>query len=306
MNRLLPVLALALAACRSDGDAARLRLDLERRDPGPILRTYFGAYLGPDGGDPFEAGLIERDGETFYVNTDALRERLGTETTPLDPDGNGTVTDDELGAFVQATYYRARGLPVTLDALGADTSEAFAVTMRGVMSAAPRRVFVPEQALRGALAAYRQNGRRIVYPAGTVIWGAHGDRDGETTAMRKRADGSWDFFAYDAEGRLAPTTTGAPRPLKAPTQCMGCHFGQRLFEPEKSFPGAAPPGPDGPRAIYTAQRDGAVAAALDEHRRRADHVLGLYGTLYTTRLKAARAAGTLAPEDAALLDSLGL
>ncbi|HYE57649.1 MAG TPA: hypothetical protein VD948_04050 [Rhodothermales bacterium] len=300
------LLALTVAACRSGGDADRLRLDLERRDPGPVLRTYFGAYLGPDGGDPVAAGLLEQDGETFYVRASALRERVGSDAPPLDPDGDGTVTDDELGAFVQATYNAARGFPATLAALGADTSSAFGVTIRGVMSAAPRRVFVPLPALRDALAGYRRNGQRIVYPAGTVIWGAHGDGDGETTAMRKRADGAWDFFVYDAQGRLATTTNGAPRPLRAPTQCVGCHFGQRLFEPEKSFPGEATPGPDGPRALYTEHRDAAVVQALDEHRRRADHVLGLYGTLYATRLKAARAAGTLAPEDAALLDSLGM
>ncbi len=314
MPRLLPLAALALllGACRSgSGEAAprggeRLRLVLERRDPLPLLRTYFGAYLGEGGGDPVAAGLLEQDGGTYYVRPDVLAEKAGPGAPTLDLDGDAAVSEDELRRYVQATYYVARGLPSTRDALAVDTAQAFAVTVRGVMSKAPRRVFVPLASLRAALAGAQANGGRIVYPNGTVIWGAHGGDDGETTAMRKRADGAWDFFAYDKAGNLAPGTTGLPRPLSAPTQCIGCHLGQRLFEPEKSFPGEALPGPDGPRAVYTALRDPAVVTTLDEHRRRADHVLGLYATLYATRLKQARAAGQLSPEDAALLDGLGL
>jgi hypothetical protein len=130
----------------------------------------------------------------------------------------------------------------------------------------------------------------------------------ETTVMRKRADGYWDYFAYDASGGLASQTTTPPRALDVPTQCVGCHFGEKLFEPERSFPAEAPPGPHGPRGIYVddALRDAEVVAFFDEHSKRSDHVLGLYGTLFIAQLRAQEAAGSLPAADAALLDDLGL
>ena len=126
--------------------------------------------------------------------------------------------------------------------------------------------------------------------------------------MRKRDDGFWDFFTYGPDGTLAAETQARPRALKTPTQCVGCHFGGRLFEPEKSFPGTASEGPHGPRALYVpeAWRDAEVVRFFDEHRKRSDTVLGLYNTLFAAKLRADRRAGRLAPEDARLLESLGL
>lgn len=279
--RLLAAAALLLAGCRAT-PPDRLRLDLERRDPEPLLRTYFGGYLGPEGGDPFAAGLLVKDGEALYVVPSVLQAAVGTAAAALDADGSGTVDGDELTAFVQATYHAARAYPATFEALGVDSAGAYALEVHGVMTAARRRVFVPQGALDSAIARHRATGA-LVYPTGTTIWGRHAAPDGETTVMRKRADGHWDFFVYDAAGRLAPRTTGAPRPLNAPTQCVGCHFGTRLFEPEKSFPADAPSGPDGPRALYTPHRDIALTRQLDEHARRSDRVLGLYATTYLAR-----------------------
>ena len=310
----LPLVLAALtlfAGCRS-GDAGPLRVDMGRRDPEPLLRFYLGAYLGPGGGDPFAAGIVAKDGDAFTVDPAALAAHLPDGAPALDADADGTLTGEELTAFAQATYGTARAFPATLDALRAETrySEGFRLDTRGVMSVARRHVYVPEANLRSALARYRANGERIVYPAGTVFVGEHHLADAgapdETTVMRKRADGQWDFFVYGANGRLADATHTAPRPLRSPTQCVGCHFGPRAFEPEKSFPAPAPPGPDGERAVYTDFRDEATTRFFDEHRKRSDRTLGLYATVYTARLRAARAAGTITPEDAALLGSLGM
>ena len=93
-----------------------------------------------------------------------------------------------------------------------------------------------------------------------------------------------------------------------PTQCAGCHFGSKLFEPEKSDPAAASDGPFGPRAVHVPEpwRSADATALFQEHARRDDGTLGLYGTLYASRLLAERDAGTINEEDAALLDRLGL
>jgi hypothetical protein len=151
---------------------------------------------------------------------------------------------------------------------------------------------------------------KLRYPVGTWLIGEH-LADGqvvETTVKRRRADGFWDFAVYNADGALAPATTTEPKPLRAPMQCTGCHLGQKRFEPERSFPGHAADGPNGPRAVYVpdAWRRPEAVTRFDEHARRDDGVLGLYATIYTGRLLAERDAGRLAPADAALLDRLGL
>lgn len=274
--------AVGLVGC-GGSDASALRLDIERRDPSPLLNLYLGALLGPGGGDPVAAGLAAREGDVWTLDGTAIAAKAPAGAPPIDADGDGDVDGDELAAFAQATYATARAFPATLDGLALDTASAFALGVSGVMTSAPRRVFVPREALRSAIAGYRAAGERIIYPAGTVVWGGHGGADGETTLMRKRPDGVWDFAVYDRAGRLAPATSGAPRPLKSPTQCIGCHAGSRLFEPEKSFPAEAPAGPDGPRAIHTTYRSAAATAFFDEHRKRSDGLLGLYATVYAAQ-----------------------
>ena len=170
---------------------------------------------------------------------------------------------------------------------------------------------MPSRALRQAVAGFRAAGNHLVYPVGTLLMGQHLNDEGgvlETTIKKRRADGFWDFAVYDAEGRLVGSTMTEPRPLRAPVQCTGCHLGRRLFQPEQSFPAHASDGPFGPRDYLVPEgwRSAEATALFDEHARRDDSVLGLYGTLYTARLLAERQSGQIAPEDAALLDGLGL
>jgi hypothetical protein len=308
----LHTLVVLLAACGGATDGLPVRLDKSNEET--LLRYYLGVYA--EGGDPVEAGLLGTEGG-FSIRPERLPEPY--RDALRDADEDGAINWDEFVAFVEATYADARRLPPTLDALRAEAPYAegdsawFAVEVEGSpMTAARRRVYVPVAALRQALAGYRDAGDRLVYPEGTVIVGEHldGGRVVETTVKRRRADGFWDFAVYAAAGRLAGATATPPRPLRSPVQCVGCHLGRRLFDPEKSFPAPAPDGPYGPRALLV---DDAVRAAahglagvFDEHAKRSDGVLGLYGTLYTARLLADRDAGRLAPEDAALLERLGL
>ena len=305
-----------LSACGSAPDGGvPVRLDKSNEDT--LLRYYLGGYAAPAGADPVEAGVLVEDGP--FVRPEALPP--GPRDALVDGDGDGVIDWGEFEAFVEASYADARGLPPTLEALRAEAPYAegdpawFVTEIEGSpMTAARRKVYVPVAALRQALAGYRAAGGRLVFPEGTVIVGEHRDAGGvlETTAKRRRADGFWDFAVYDAAGRLAPATSTPPRRLRAPIQCVGCHLGRRLFEPEKSFPATAPDGPHGPRALLV---DGDVRAAVagydlaaffDEHATRSDGVLGLYATLYTARMLAERDAGRIRPEDAALLERLGL
>lgn len=315
VSSFLPLLL--LAACGGSPETAdgHLRLDTERRDPERMLRFYFGSYLGPDGGDAVEAGLLHGEGQAFTLDPAALPERWRPALDEANANGDGTLDWDELSAFFMATYAEARALPPTLDAFReavpyAADSAWFTVEIDGVMTSARRHVFVPLDAMRAALRDYRAHGDRLLYPVGTAMVGEHwmdGER-AETTVMQKRPDGFWDFWVYDAAGRLADSTSTPPRALRSPVQCAGCHFGDRAFEPEKSFPAEAPPGPYGPRALHVGpeMRDPEVVAFFDEHARRSDVVLGPYNTLFVSKLLADRAAGRLAPEDAALLDGLRL
>lgn len=312
----LLALALLLAGCGGASDGLPVRLDKSNEET--LLRYYLGGYAAREGADPVAAGLLATEGGLAIrperlpaAYRDALR----------DADGDGALGWDEFVAFVEATYARARGLPPTRDALlaGAPLSEGdsawFTVDVEGSpMTSARRRVFVPVAALREALAGYRAAGDRLVYPQGTLLIGEHrdGERVLETTVKRRRADGFWDFAVYGADGRLAEATATPPRALRSPVQCAGCHLGRRLFDPDKSFPAAAPDGPYGPRAILVDDAVRAAVAALDltavfdEHATRSDGVLGLYATLFTARLLADREAGRITPADATLLGRLGL
>lgn len=303
--------ALSFGACASGpvdvqtADAVPLRLDRSR--PEPLLRSVLAGYAGDD---PFASGLVSGDGGDLSLHP----QRLGPEDRARldDANGDGALDWDELAAFLEATYAKAHALPPTLTEAGLDAvpdSAWFTVEVDGVMTAARRRIRVPISSLRSAMRAFAETGE-MTYPAGTWIVGEHVIDGGvvETTAKRRRAGGGWDFAVYDAEGRLAPATRTEPRALRVPTQCTGCHLGQKLYEPEKSYPASAPDGPFGPRAVYVDEpaRSPEATALFREHARRADGVLGLYATVHAGRLMAAREAGTITAEDAALLDALGL
>lgn len=307
------VLGAWLAGCGGGAAGGGLPLDLDRDDPQKLLGSVLGAYVGPDGGDPFEAGLVSGEGGDLALHPERLPE--AARAALVDADGDGAIDWDELAAMLEATYVEARAMPPTLEALRAEADYRsgepawFTVEVDGVMTAARRRVHVEMPALRSAMGAFADGGG-LDYPAGTWIVGEHVDGAEvlETTVKRRRADGFWDFAVYGPDGALAAATQTEPRALRVPTQCTGCHLGRRLFEPEKSFPAEAADGPFGPRAVHVpgGWRSAEATALFDEHRRRDDGVLGLYATLYAGRLLEARADGSISDADRALLDRLGL
>ncbi len=293
---------------------AFVRLSVDKSEPRRFLQYYFGGYVAPQASDPFEAGMLHELSGRFYLDLDVFAQHQPAISEQLrDADGNRRIEWEELEVFIDRSYNQARGIPLYLDAFADSAgftpdSAWMQVALHGVMTTAQRRIYVREEALRTALRRAAEGNGNILYPAGTIFFGEHYLNDAlvETTAMRKRADGFWDFFVYGEDGALARGTSTPPRALKSPVQCVGCHFGNKLFEPGKSFPAMAPPGPHGPRQVYLPDefRDEEVVLRFDEHRRRADTVLGLYGTLFVSQLRARRRSGTLDPADAALLEAL--
>jgi hypothetical protein len=309
------ILLLVLCIGCANGPPERqgfLRLDLDRADPRSFISYYFGGLSVPDAVDPFQTGLIVESEGDYYLNSAALAGILGGSPSVTDANKDGTLDWDELEPFLQTTYYARRPVPASFDTLlmSANTTEWFEVSVDGVMTNATRKIRVPLEALQDAIRHYRERGDSLIYPLGTLIIADHvaDDLTIERTVMRKRADGHWDYGVFDSTGSRVPSTTSPPKPLAVPTQCVGCHLGSRLYEPEKSFPAPAPPGPAGPRSVHW---DGAMPTTnlvryFDEHRKRSDGILGLYATLYVADLEARRSAGTLTHEDSRLLDSLGI
>lgn len=282
-----------------------------------LLSFYVGGMMSAEGEDPFDAGVLSVRSNKFFVDTDFLSNRNpGLRADFHDMALDGTINWEELESFVNANYYTYRRIPETLVLLIEQTGDWendnmwFAVEVDGVMSPHRRRIHVRLDDLREALLSYSTNGAKLRYPFGTTFVSEHMDngRRVEVSVMRKRSDGFWDFFAYGADGLLVGTINQIRKDLAVPTQCVGCHFGSRLFEPEKSFPRLAANGPDGPRRLYVDEdlMDDDVIRLLDEHRRRSDRVLGLYGSLFLSRLRMDRQKGDISEQDNRILEAMGL
>lgn len=300
-----------------DLPASYIRVHIDKSDPERLLAYYFGSYVAPEPADPFEAGLVEKVGRRFYANIDSLEKHYpGAAAHLVDADDNDRIDWDEFEAFIESTYYLARAVPTTVEelhsAVSFDTTDAdwMRVDVDGVMSTARRAIYIRESTIAEALSEYWANEEQILYPFGTAIIGEHilDGRRAETTAMIKRTDGFWDFIVYGSNDSLASATSTPPKELRSPVQCVGCHFGNKLFEPERSFPAMAEPGPHGPRRLYVAEslRNERLVRFFDEHRKRSDTILGLYSTLFVAKLQSMSRRGELTDERQALLESLKL
>ena len=273
-------------------NSSLIQVDLGKNDQERLLRYYLGSYSD---GDPFEAGILKAGEGGYLLDLQKLVLSLPAAGDKLrDADGNNLIDWEELQPFLESTYYDVRALPASLADLQketgyTDSTSWMRVDVDGVMTAATRQIYVAKAAVQAALKSYDDNGRKLIYPSGTTFVAEHWDEDRriETTAMRKRKDGFWDYFVYDLQGDLAPATSTEPRVLTVPTRCVGCHFGNKKFEPEASFPDPSTPGPHGPRGIHV-DRDAAdrdVVELFDEHVKRSDTILGPYVTLYLIDLR---------------------
>ena len=305
-----------ISSCQQSNNSNLVPVQLDRPRAERLLNFYFGSYTASKGISPTEAGLLHIEGEDIFVSQQSL-DQLGLSAQLEDINGDQVINWDELEPFLLSTYYEARKFPSTLETLYAQTgtphpdSGWMDIELDGMMVSARRQIFVQEEDVQQALLAYRENKNQLLYPTGTIFIGHHYNKGElvETTISQKRNDQFWDFFIYDQEGRLTPNTVTGPKELLAPTRCVGCHVGTKLFEPEVSFPNGAPDGPFGQRGIYVEEeaRNSEIATHLDEHAKRSDTVLGLYATVYASRLQSKLDAGEILTErERTMLEAIDL
>lgn len=211
---------------------------------------------------------------------------------------DGVLTREGFAASIGETYRPSANLPPDRTALwdliggppdvDSEQGDWASYEVSGSMTRFRRRIHIRRDAVRDALGRFAR-GDGLRYDDGTVVVGEHLEEGvvRETTAMIRRPDGFWSFVAYDQSGAPIDSIDGTPDPLGVPGDCFGCHYGTRLFEPERSFPGQARPGPTGPRSVHVpdAYRDVGLVQTLQEHARRSDGLLGLSATLYVAHLK---------------------
>lgn len=276
-----------------------------------LARFFAGTYV--------EAGAVDRivdagpDGVTLDLGL--LRSLAPDLASDLEALADGGALDRvDIDTLLARSYRQAPGFPRNLDDFERESGWRsspgawWSFELTGSMTRFRRRLHIPTDAVRAAVRSF-SGGTGLRYPAGSVVVGEHFDagRLVETTVMRRRADDFWEFAAYDSTGRLTSRIVGEPDALVVPSDCFGCHYGDRAFEPEKSFPAPAPAGVHGPREIVVPEgwRRAEVVRLFDEHGRRDDGLLGLYATLWVSSLVSARQGGTIPESDSFLLQSLG-
>jgi len=272
--------AWALAGCT---DTSPVEIDLGRSDPDRILSYYFSIYTGAD---PFETKLIYKGNGNYYIDKENLSGNL---------EGFNKYTDDEiidwdeLKEELESSYYEKTSAPKTLDKLMESVfEETFDLEVHGVMSEAKRKISVTKNSLHFALGNFKDAGERLIYPLNTTFVASHLEDEEvvETTVMRKVSLENWVYWVYDGEGELNGKTVTEPRQLNSPTQCIGCHMGQKAFEPEASFPEKLEEKEKRRRQIYVSDeiRKSSPVDVFDEHMKRDDSVLGLYASIYLGQL----------------------
>lgn len=300
------VLGLLITGC------GRGNTSLVEVDTGLKLAQFFvGAYVAPG-----EVDRVVGEGPGG-VTVDMAAWRS------LAPDGvaeveklaeDGRLEREDVDTLLARAYRATPGFPLALADFEREigwrtsTESWWSFEMTGSMTRFRRSLFIRIADVRDAVKSF-SSGTGLKYPVGSVVVGEHLESDQvvETTVMRRRADGFWDFAAYDAAGGLTSRIEGEPEALVVPSDCFGCHYGDRAFEPEKSFPAPAPSGVHGSREIVVPAewRRTDVVRLLDEHARRDDGLLGLYATLWVSSLVSGRQAGSLTEADALVLQSLG-
>jgi hypothetical protein len=293
------------------GEVVEIRLD--KGNAPSLIGFYIGGFL-PKGGSL--NSLVVQDGSKWWLkkpHSEAVD--LGLVDLYNTAGVDRILSWEEFEPVVRSTYYKARSAPSNVQGLKSafgdwDQPEWFGYESKGQMTQFRRRLLVRREALMSSLERLNSVSDPILYDEGTIIIGEHleGQEVVETTAMIKRADKYWDYFAYGSDGNLTGSIQKSPDPILVPTQCVGCHYGDKSFEPEKSFPNNARPGPSGERAVFVPDdwKNAGITRQLSEHAKRSDHVLGLYGTLFLADMVARAGKGETSDRESKLIQKLGI
>ena len=278
-----------LLGCSSPPD--RISIPLEGSQGRTIARFYSGMIPG----DKPKEWILE-DSTGLGIRLSVLKTLSPQLASTLDEirDGGDRLERDQWNRFLQAVVEQATSLTGSLAELFPSglphASEGSYVRLKayGAMTTLLREIYVPKQALEDGLLNYWDRGGMLQYPAGTLIAAYHKNSSGailEVTVKKRRSDGFWDFGVYDSSGRNVRHSSSPPTPFSAPVQCVGCHLGNMLYEPEESFIIGREGKTEGEYLVLGDRlRNPKIVELLDEHSRRSDHVLGVYGTVYLTEI----------------------
>ncbi len=309
------VLLVALSACAQPSPPVppgSLAVDLEKPGQDVLLTYWLNVYLDPPR-DPLSANVLyHSDGMYYLAPEDSIRSKAPGLLPLLTHE---FVDWDIFSTFIQDTWHDAAGHPRSIgewiERVGnwREAEGWLRIPVKGSMSPYERVVSVQESAVRHALSE-RSRGGALIYPEGTLFVADHmvENQIMETTIMWKRQSDTWDYVSYDGDGHLTDRIFKEPDPLQSPIQCLGCHRGNRAFEPERSFPAPADPGPNGARYIDVDNdaRDAVVTSVMNEHMRRSDTILGLYATIFLSRVRVRVLSGRGSASDSLLLMEQGI
>ncbi|MEX1275031.1 MAG: hypothetical protein WEE20_03815, partial [Bacteroidota bacterium] len=290
MKRLqLHALLFLLTGCSTPSD--RVHIPLEGSQGKTIARFYSGMISG----DKYEELFVE-DSTGLGLRLSALRIVSPRLSSTLDKirEGGDRLNRDQWNRFLKVVVEQSTPFPETLAELFPTglphtmEDSYFRLKVYGAMTTFRREIYVPKQALEDGLLKYWDRGGMLQYPAGTVIAAYHNNSSGATlelTVKKRRSDGFWDFGVYDSSGRSVRHSSSPPTSYSAPVQCVGCHLGTMLYEPEESFMIGREGKTEGEYLVLEDRlRNPKIVELLDEHTRRSDHVLGVYGTIYLTEI----------------------
>lgn len=284
MRPLLSCLIVFIMGCSPAPE--RVRLPLEGSQ-GKMIASFYAGLMKEGAAE--ELILEDSTGLSLRIGLlQNLSPRLASTLNEI-RNGKDRLERDEWSQFIRAVVEQSSPFPRSLEELfpsglpPAKEDSYFRLKVYGAMTTLLREVYVPKHALEDGLLKYWDRGGMLRYPAGTVIAAYHKNSSGatlEVTVKKRRGDGFWDFAVYDSSGSNVRQTVSPPIPYTAPMQCVGCHLGTKLYEPEESFLVGKEDAESELLLVDKRLRNEKLIRLLDEHNRRSDHVLGVYGTVY--------------------------
>lgn len=226
--------------------------------------------------------------------------------------------EDELDEYVNEVYYDLRAPYKNLDELlkahpYRNNPDWMRVVVQSRVTLGQRAIHIDKDRIADALAAYFDNGDRVIFPPGTLIVAerlAPDESYHEAEVMFKRPDGHWTFSIYDHEGLLQKRT----KPLnpksfrfRAPKTCTGCHSLERISASDRfgmgrvtqffdELPNRVPQIGDHTDNIYLTNKM-AFMELTESMARVKDSVFGTYGTFLLSELAEKQKSGKLTAND---------
>jgi formylglycine-generating enzyme required for sulfatase activity len=273
-----------------------------------------------------EEPLVRRRGRELYLDPESLPRdladrlrRIAASEPPADE-----MSLEELTKYTHEHYYEATRPYPSLAALRRErpyleNPDWLTVPVESANFHRLRVLRIEKDRIADALIAYFANRNRVLYPEGTLIVAESIDKQNrfvEAEVLAKRADGFWNFSAYDEKGSLTNETVefdddGQLDPRRkgpaVPQGCAFCHRVDRLdFSGDPESPVVSPvrgyfhrlPARVPQIHLGPEYYDHMAFTELTEANARVkDAVFGVYGSLLLSELAGRKRLGVLSAHD---------